>query len=195
MKRSRNVALVLLAGSLAGCDEKPPSDRIFDSVAACREEFDEDTCRRKVEEAERLHAQSVPHFEDQAQCEAEYGAASCKRTTEPPSGFAAAPPSGGWFIPAMMGFMMGRALSAPPIPLYYGPRNAAAPNPDERPVYSGSSYYGGASGGTGRSFSTTSSSASSGTAARSATLSSPSATAVSRGGFGATGRGYSGGGS
>ena len=51
MKRSRNVALVLLAGSLAGCDERPPAETVFQSIDECRQYYDEDICRTKLGEA------------------------------------------------------------------------------------------------------------------------------------------------
>jgi hypothetical protein len=87
-------------------------------------------------------------------------------------------------MPAMMGFMLGRALS-PPVPLYQGPPPAgAAPDRDQRPVYSGGRYVGAAPAATTRPRWSAGAPAS----PRVAALAAPS-----RGGFGATGRGYAGG--
>jgi len=185
MKRSRNVALVLLAGSLAGCDDKPKEDTVFQTMADCRQVYDEGVCREKFDQATTLHAQSAPHFESKAQCEALYGETGCSQTGDRVAGA----PAGGWFVPAMMGFMIGRALSAPPVPLYYGPAGVPQPGRDreERPVYSGGTYYGGVSGSSGRPFSA---GASSTAGTRTASLSTPSA-AAERSGFGGTGRSYS----
>jgi uncharacterized protein YgiB involved in biofilm formation len=183
MKRSRHVALVLLAGSLAACDDKPKEDTVFQTMADCRKVYDEAVCRQKFDEAARLHEQSAPRFQTQAQCEALYGAGACTPTNVG---------GGSWFIPAMMGFMIARALSAPPVPLYYGPLGAPQRpdrDRDERPVYSGSSYYGGVSGSSGRPFSASAPAGS----VQTASLSTPSV-AAERSGFGATGRSYSSGG-
>ena len=93
-------------------------------------------------------------------------------------------------MPAMMGYMLGRAMS-PPVPLYYGPPTAFG-SPQERQqqsLYSGGGYVGSVSSGSTRSTFNATAPASSSGPARVATSSST----TSRGGFGATGRSYSGG--
>jgi uncharacterized protein YgiB involved in biofilm formation len=187
MKRSRHVALALLgtAAALSGCDGRDAEGTIFQSLADCRQFYDEDICRTKASEAETLHAQTAPKYQSKAACEAAFGGEACVETPTPPPGQEQQASSSSWFMPAMMGFMLGRALS-PPVPLHYGPPSAAgpAPQPGRQPVYSAGNYVGSAPAGATRARWSANAPAS----PRVAALAPPA-----RGGFGATGRGYSGG--
>src|SRR5262245_15411243 len=136
MKRSRNVALVIVGAALGSCGDgaNDPGETVFQSLADCRQFYDEDICRTKTKEAEQLHAESAPKFATRESCEAAFGKEACVQTEVPPAASAASPSSsssgqtqtqtahsggGGWFMPAMMGYMLGRSMSSPQ-PLYYG---------------------------------------------------------------------------
>jgi uncharacterized protein YgiB involved in biofilm formation len=204
MKRSRNVALVIVgAAALGGCGERSDSgETVFQSLADCRRFYDEDICRTKTIEAEKLHTETAPKFANREACEAAYGQEACVETNVAPSGqqtTSSSSPSqtttqthasggGSWFMPAMMGYMLGRSMSTP-TPLYYGPPSAVG-TPEERQqrsLYSGGGYVGSTSASSPGRFNA--SAPASATATRVATA--PSST--SRGGFGSTGRSYSGG--
>lgn len=108
MKRSRSIRLVLLGGAgftLAACgDDGPPEDaRYFSSVADCAAVYDTATCEAVQAEAEQKFASEAPQFTRKEECEAEFGAGNCE-TQQASSG-------GGFFMPMLMGYMMGNALS------------------------------------------------------------------------------------
>ena len=203
MKRSRNVALVIVgAAALGACGESSdPGETVFQSLADCRRFYDEDICRTKTVEAEKLHTETAPKFANRESCEAAYGKEACVETNVAPTGEQTTSPSspsqtttqthasggGSWFMPAMMGYMLGRSMSTP-TPLYYGPPSAVG-TPQERQqrsLYSGGGYVG-STAATGAARFNASAPASA-TATRVAT-----APSTSRGGFGSTGRSYSGG--
>jgi uncharacterized protein YgiB involved in biofilm formation len=189
MKRSRNVALVLMgtaAVALAGCDERPPEDAIFHSLADCRQYYDEDICRTKAGEAEQMHLASAPKYQSKETCEASFGADACVETPAQPAQGQEQASASSWFMPAMMGFMLGRAMS--PMPLYYGAPNAAGTQaggtPARQSVYSGNRQVGATEAASRQRWNAA---APATAASRTSALASPT-----RGGFGATGRGYSG---
>ena len=207
MKRSRNVALVIVgAAALGACGESSdPGETVFQSLADCRRFYDEDICRTKTIEAEKLHAETAPKFANRESCEAAYGKEACVETnvassgqqTSSSSSSSSSPSSshtsstthaggGSWFMPAMMGYMLGRSMSTP-TPLYYGPPSAVG-TPEERQqrsLYSGGGYVGSTAAASASRFNA--SAPASATATRVATA--PSST--SRGGFGSTGRSFS----
>lgn len=118
MKKSRTIRLVLLGGAgltLAACDEAPPPDaRFFADVTACSAVYDEATCRTAFAESQAEFAAEAPAFERKEACEAEFGAGNCE-TRESASG-------GSFFMPMMMGYMLGNAFSRP---VFRGPDNSA----------------------------------------------------------------------
>jgi hypothetical protein len=83
-------------------------------------------------------------------------------------------------MPAMMGYMLGRSMSTP-TPLHYGPPSAVGTPAErqQRSLYSGGGYVGSTSAASAARFNAS--------APASAT-----ATRVATGGFGSTGRSYSG---
>jgi uncharacterized protein YgiB involved in biofilm formation len=78
--------------------------KIYPSVEACRAEQSADACDKAFAGAQREHEATAPHYATRESCEERYGAAACVPRGEG---------SGGWFIPAMFGFMLGNALSGP----------------------------------------------------------------------------------
>ena len=124
MKRSARVSLVLLASvsaaaALSGCEQTPaaPADNggTFANKAECVAVYDQATCDAADKLAQQEHLQNAPHFSTQAQCAAEYGADMCR----PSSAYGGQSGAGSFFVPAMLGYMMGSAMSTP-APLYYG---------------------------------------------------------------------------
>lgn len=123
MKRSTRISLVLLASvsaaaTLSGCEQSPqaPADNggTFANKAECVAVYDQATCDAADKLAQQEHLQNAPHFNTQAQCAAEYGADMCR----PASAYGGNSGSN-FFVPAMLGYMMGSAMSTP-APLYYG---------------------------------------------------------------------------
>lgn len=122
MKRSTRVSLVLLASvsaaaSLSGCEQSPqaPADNggTFANKAECVAVYDQATCDAADKLAQQEHLQNAPKFNDRASCIAQFGADMC----QPASNYGG---SSNVFMPAMLGYMMGSAMSTP-APLYYGP--------------------------------------------------------------------------
>jgi len=196
-RRSRHVSTLLLGAaalSLAGCGEErvETQAQLFPSVEACAIEFPEAECREAFEAAARMHAQTAPRFSSMAACEAELGPEACSEAVVvEQSG------SGGTFMPIMMGYMIGRALSPDYRGYGFGYRGSRY---YPRPVYvdrdgflrTGTNTLGRITGGrdaflrsrTGTAFTTTTT--------RSGEVGQP--TRTSRGGFGGTSRGFGGGG-
>lgn len=130
MKRSRHIRLALLgtAGlmTLTACedagDDPLASGRFFPDAKACAAAYDGETCDRAYQTAQDEHARTAPKFADREACEAEFGAENCT-----PVPAATAEAGGSWFMPMMMGYMMGRmtggAFAA--TPLYRDTQNTA----------------------------------------------------------------------
>lgn len=136
MKRSTRVSLVLVASvsaaaMLSGCEQTPapPPDNggTFANKAECVAVYDQATCDAADKLARQEHLQNAPHFSSLEACRAEYGPDMC----QPGSTYGG---NNSFFVPMMMGYMMGSAMSTP-APLYYGPgawrhrddRNYSAP--------------------------------------------------------------------
>ena len=119
MKKSRAIRLVLLGSTgltLAACTQKPPSDATFFSkVEDCIPVKGEAACRDGLAKSEAEFTAGAPRFTQKEQCESEFGAGNCE-TREPRGG------SGSFFMPMMMGYMMGNRFNSP---VYRGPQNSA----------------------------------------------------------------------
>ena len=170
MKRSRSIRLVLLGGAsmtLAACgDDGPPKDaQFFSSVSECAAIYGEAECASAKAESEQKFASEAPQFTRKEECEAEFGAGNCE--TQQASG------GSGIFMPMLMGYMMGSALSG-------GNRFA-------QPVYRGAN--GSAVMPSGGKFFNVGNFARSGTGA-SAFRPAGQVSQVARGGFGQTASGY-----
>ncbi len=203
MKRSRHIALVLLgsvsAGALTACNEDKPREgqAIYETVEQCRSAGGSD-CDTRYAHALSNHIATGPRYSSQAAC-TERGHERCTNVSSGATDI---------WLPAMIGFMVGRALdSSRPVYLqgYQNPTNDR--ERDDRQVVAGGtrsgggavfvgSYHGGgvpySSGSLGSGMSSGASRAGISTpaAGRAAAVSAPSAAA--RGGFGAAGAGAAG---
>jgi uncharacterized protein YgiB involved in biofilm formation len=153
MKRSRSIRLVLLSSTglllLAGCDQNDPLARndFFQSEAQCAQANDPSACRQGLMDAQREHVRTAPAFASREACEARFGLENCAETQVKPSaeqiqpGEPQAAQSGGsWFLPVMLGYMMGRTLGGPAtMPPAAGtqapPQQTASAAGTARPVY------------------------------------------------------------
>jgi uncharacterized protein YgiB involved in biofilm formation len=158
MKKSRAIHLVLLGSTgltLAACDQPPPSDATFFSrVEDCIAVKSEPACRDGFVESEKAFVAEAPRFTRQEQCESDFGAGNCE-TRQAEGG------TGSFFMPMMMGYMLGNAFNRP---VYRGPNNGAMLQTDGR------FFNVGTFAGTGRA----------------ATFQRAQFTPVQRGGFGST---------
>ena len=169
---------------LTACEERVET-RVYETVEQCLANVEEhpDDCRRNFEVASINHAETAPRYMSQADCEDEFGAGKCEERSAAPSN--AEPGQGGsFFMPFMMGYMMGNALGRN----YSG---HVTPQPLYRPLVNG----------TPGSFRTPGNvdvgSAVGRTSVRPSAVNAPVANAgqvVSRGGFGARGAAMSSGG-
>ena len=181
MKRSRVVRLALLGSAsalaLAACDE--PTDPLasnkdfFQDPAQCARSYDDATCKAAFAQAQEEHVNTAPKFGSREACEEKYGVGNCQWGQSQP-GQQASSGGGGFFMPLMMGYMMGNMMN----------RGAAGMAPTSG--VSGSRP----SGFTGSPvYRDTSNTVYSGNKALGTT--SISAAPTSRGGFGSSAKGYS----
>lgn len=105
-------ALMLASMAMTGCDGGVERATAFDSLSQCQTQLPDqaDACELAYQTAQNEAQYSAPKYNSLSDCEYEFGAGQC--TEE------ARPGGGSWFMPAMAGFLMGRAL---------GPRPQAAP--------------------------------------------------------------------
>ncbi|MBJ7417154.1 MAG: DUF1190 domain-containing protein [Niveispirillum sp.] len=116
-RRSAHVSTLLVGGAaalmLSGCggdDVQETDARIFPTVEACLVEFSPQECNTAFEQAKQLHLQSTPRFDTAAACEATMGNGACQpMVLSQPDGSLS-----NVFVPALMGFMMAKALQPPP---------------------------------------------------------------------------------
>ncbi|MBM3560263.1 MAG: DUF1190 domain-containing protein [Alphaproteobacteria bacterium] len=111
MKKSSSIRLVLLGSAsmlLAGCgDEGPPQDaKFFSSTEECSSLYTAAECAAAKAEADRFHAAEAPRFSRKEECEAEFGPENCATQTA-----RASEGGGSFFMPLLMGYMMGNMLS------------------------------------------------------------------------------------
>lgn len=146
MKRSRHVGFLIASASvlaLAGCyEEDPPvvktdqavisqpaaqaGDKVFANVDACLSDIAADATDRKDQQlkcvadweaAKADHEKNAPHFKTLAECQAEFGPEACG--TQPVvNNSGSGDSSSSFFMPLLMGYMIGNALSSPS-PAYY----------------------------------------------------------------------------
>jgi len=171
MKKSRSIKLVLLGGAslaLAACsDEVPPDARFFSSVEECAGSYSEAACQDAFRKSEQTFQQEAPKFARKDECEAQFGARNCEIKEAASAGGGI----GSFFMPMLMGYMIGGMLggnSAFNRPVYRGPDNSAMMG-NQGKFYNVGSFAG---GGKTASF-------------RAAPI-----TETQRGGFGTTGRSY-----
>jgi uncharacterized protein YgiB involved in biofilm formation len=132
MKRSRSIRLVLLGSTgllaLVGCDQQDPLARndFFQSEQQCAQSNDVSACRQALMDARQEHAKTAPAFATAEACEARFGLENCQETNQKPSPEqiqstpgeqpqqTAQSGGGSWFLPIMMGYMMGRTMGGGP---------------------------------------------------------------------------------
>ncbi|OYQ36406.1 hypothetical protein CHU95_04005 [Niveispirillum lacus] len=115
-RRSAHVSTLLVGGAaalmLSGCGGEEVQEteaRIFPTVEACQVEFGPQECSSAFEQAKQLHLQTTPRFDSAAACEATMGNGACQPLV-------LAQPDGSMssvFVPALMGFMLAKALQPP----------------------------------------------------------------------------------
>ncbi len=124
-KRSAHVALAILgaaAFTLAACTEEEVDAQAFPDLKSCKEAaslggmFSGADCDTAFAEAEALHVEAAPRYDSLATCEAEHGAGACGDEQQVQPGG-----SGSIFMPLMMGYLIGNMLG--------GQRGAAAAQP------------------------------------------------------------------
>ncbi|MDP3535181.1 DUF1190 domain-containing protein [Halomonas sp. M1] len=119
-KRSARLTLAMMGTSafgLTACVESAPDEHVtevsfdeprsFQSVEECvaANVYTRSAC----EDAHAASLESVPRFDTLEACEAEHGEGACTAPTEEQA--QATSGGGSWFMPAMMGYMMGSMLS------------------------------------------------------------------------------------
>lgn len=127
MKKSRSIKLVLLGGAslaLVACgDEVPPDARFFADVEECAATYTEAQCQDAFKKSEQTFAAEAPKFTRKEDCEAQFGAGNCE-TKEAAS--ASGGGIGSYFMPMMMGYMIGNMMGGGfNRPVYRGPDNSA----------------------------------------------------------------------
>lgn len=112
MKRSRRIKLTMLGASaivLTACEERVET-QVYETVEQCLANVEEhpDDCRRDFESARATHVETAPRYTSQADCEAEFGDGRCE--AGPAGQQTEAGQGGSFFMPVMMGYMLGNAL-------------------------------------------------------------------------------------
>jgi len=132
MKKSSSIRLVLLGSAsiaLAACgDDGPPKDaRFFSNLQECSAVYDTSQCLDAQRQAEQSYAQEAPKFSRKEQCEAEFGVGNCETQQASADGQQAASGGSSFFMPMLMGYMMGNMLGGNRFagPVYRGPDNTA----------------------------------------------------------------------
>lgn len=111
MKRSKKAALVLMVPTatilLAGCGEERETALVYADPSECASNgFNSaEQCQADYDEAKSLHPLTAPKFEAKADCEAEFGEGKCEPAPQ------AASTGGSFFMPMMMGYMMGQMMN------------------------------------------------------------------------------------
>lgn len=171
MKRSMTVSLVLLGSAALGLSSCKPKAESYQSVEACEAAggHTDQECRDGFAAAQREHEASARHFQSRDECIAAYGPTGCEERH--------AEGGGSFFMPLMMGYMLGRGFG------YH-------------PLYQDPSRQNGLVGTGGARFGGYTSAASRGGwfGSRSSSTSGSETSTVSRGGFGESGHSMSGGG-
>jgi uncharacterized protein YgiB involved in biofilm formation len=152
MKRSRSIRLVLLGSTgflaLLGCDQQDPLARndFFQNEQQCAQSNDASACRQALMDARKEHLRTAPAFASAEACEARFGLDNCQPTAQQPtreqiqSGSGEQPQQtaqsgGSWFLPIMMGYMMGRTMGGPAFGSGAGQQTASADTATGKPVY------------------------------------------------------------
>ena len=170
MKKSRSIRLVLLGGAglaFTGCGDSdvPPDAKFFSSLSECTAFYDAATCSKAKISAEQTYAAEAPRFGKKEECEAEFGVGSCEnqqvaaapgQTAVPgqtPVQPMEASSGGSFFMPMMMGYMLGNMMGGNSFqqPVYRG-RDGAAVMPAGGKAYNVGNFAGSGSPADAKSF-------------------------------------------
>lgn len=129
MKRSKQITLTLLTGAtlvVSGCEQKEQT-RFFADKAACMQTLNDNAaCEEAEKQALVQHLQNAPKFTTKEECESQFGADNCVQPEKPAGqGEHLQQGGGSYFMPMMMGYMMGRMMGGGGI--FGGSRYAAEP--------------------------------------------------------------------
>ncbi len=120
MKRSRSIELALMGTVpllLAACDQPSAAQQqsalLYQSLQQCISagQVSVDICEKAYADAVQAQYRNAPRFASLADCEAQYGYDQCHPVARA---------DGHWFMPALAGFLVGRALSTPHYAHPYG---------------------------------------------------------------------------
>lgn len=108
----RNLLLALICAlPLVGCDDdtppQPAEAKVYASVEACKVDLPEAECQKAFDAAQAEHVKTAPHFQDPARCEDVYGPGNCVPRV--------ASNGDPFYMPFMMGYMLGRDTSGPTV--------------------------------------------------------------------------------
>lgn len=121
MKKSTTITLVLLGtGGLAAMamlarEPEPTNLDYVTDADQCAKTYSEAECKQAEAKAKEVHVAEAPRFSRKEECEATVGAGNCQAQNSSNGG-------GGFFMPMMMGYMLGSHLGQP---VYRGPDNSA----------------------------------------------------------------------
>ncbi|WP_096618683.1 DUF1190 domain-containing protein [Candidatus Enterovibrio altilux] len=124
MRKSWKPTVTIMAIILvSGCSDNGKTMNIYANVPDCIDDNPgySNVCRAAYQDAVDSAASTAPKYDSRDDCSHEFGYNSCIRA-----------PQNDWFMPAMAGFMFGRAINNQP---YYQ-------QPIFSSTYPGSSYYG-----------------------------------------------------
>jgi uncharacterized protein YgiB involved in biofilm formation len=111
MKRSKKVGLLLMAPlttlMLTGCSEEPVDALVFNNAEECAAsgQLSKEQCKADYEQAKKVNASVAPKYADKNACEVDFGVGKCE--TAP----AQAGSQSSFFMPMMMGYMMGQMFN------------------------------------------------------------------------------------
>jgi uncharacterized protein YgiB involved in biofilm formation len=183
MKRSMSVSLVLMGSAVLGLTGCKPKAESYPSVEACEAaaKHTDQECRDGFAAAQREHEASARHYQTREECIAAFGIDGCEERH--------AEGGGSFFMPLMLGYMLGGGFGYHP--LYQDPVRR------DCVVGAGGMRFGGCSSGGSFGGGTTSGSwyrgSSSSFSGGTSSAGEAETSTVSRGGFGASGHGSSGG--
>lgn len=129
MKKSRSIRLALLGSAtmvLAACgedDQVPKDAKFFSDMKDCAGVYSESVCLDAKTQSERDYLAQAPRFSRKEECEKEFGAGNC----ETPQASTASSGGTGFFMPMMMGYMLGNMMGGNRFnaPVYRGVDNSA----------------------------------------------------------------------
>jgi uncharacterized protein YgiB involved in biofilm formation len=111
MKRSKKAALVLMVPAttllLAGCGEEREQALVYETPSECAAaSFNTpEQCKADYDAAKVLHPQVAPKYVSKEECETDFGAGNCETAPQQTAS------SGSFFMPMMMGYMMGQMMN------------------------------------------------------------------------------------